>query len=198
MKLFKTIVTSCLGRLLTNGGSSILESGFLISTDILFGPETRRIPASIPEGSDQINVLVENLKPGTTYYYRAYAKNSVGETVGALKRLKTSEKIDPNAWFVDMPTAGGGWRSSSWFGQFQQFSNIDWIYHTQLGWAYVVSDQKGGLWIWQSAEGWMWTQEEVWPFLFKHKSNSWLYLLRSRGGLPVFYDYMMDSYRNGP
>ena len=51
---------------------------------------------------------------------------------------------------------------------------------------------------WQSAEGWMWTQEEVWPFLFKHKSNSWLYLLRSEGGLPVFYDYMMDSYRNGP
>ena len=186
------------GRLLTNGGSSILESGFLISTDILFGPETRRIPASIPEGSDQISVLVENLKPGTTYYYRAYAKNSVGETVGAVKRLKTSEKIDPNAWFVDMPTAGGGWRSSSWFGQFQQFSNIDWIYHAQLGWAYVVSDQKGGLWIWQSAEGWMWTQKEVWPFLFKHKSNSWLYLLRSEGGLPVFYDYMMDSYRNGP
>ena len=186
------------GRLLTNGGSSILESGFLISTDILFGPETRRIPASIPEGSDQISVLVENLKPGTTYYYRAYAKNSVGETVGALKRLKTSEKVDPNAWFVDMPTAGGGWRSSGWFGQFQQFSNIDWIYHAQLGWAYVVSDQKGGLWIWQSAEGWMWTQKEVWPFLFKHKSNSWLYLLRSEGGLPVFYDYMMDSYRNGP
>ena len=40
--------------------------------------------------------------------------------------------------------------------------------------------------------------KEVWPFLFKHKSNSWLYLLRSEGGLPIFYDYMMDSYRNGP
>ena len=143
-------------------------------------------------------VFCGEFKTGSTYYYRAYAKNSVGETVGAVKRLKTSEKVDPNAWFVDIPTAGGGWRSSGWFGQFQQFTNIDWIYHTQLGWAYVVSDQKGGLWIWQSAEGWMWTQEEVWPFLFKHKSNSWLYLLGSQGGLPVFYDYMMDSYRNGP
>jgi len=186
------------GRLLADGGSSILESGFLISTDILFGPKTRRIPAFLLGDSGEISVLVEDLKAGSTYYYRVYAKNSVGETVGAVKRLKTSEKIDPNAWFTDMPKMGGGWRSSNWFGPFQQFPQVKWIYHSELGWAYILSDQKDGIWIWQNGRGWMWTQQGVWPYLFNHKTLGWLYLVKSTNGNPFFYDYTIGNYSTAP
>ena len=187
------------GRLLTNGDSSILESGFLISTDILFGPETRRIPASIPEGSDQISVLVENLKPGSTYYYRTYTKNSVGETVGAVKRLKTSEKIDPNAWFVDMPTAGGGWRSSGWFGQIKQFPNIDWIYHTQLGWLYTKQDTEGNFWLYEENLGWLWASSAHFEInsstkshLYSSSKGNWLFFSYANGK-KYFFDYSLDT-----
>jgi len=186
------------GRLLADGGSSILESGFLISTDILFGPKTRRIPAFLLGDSGEISVLVEDLKAGSTYYYRVYAKNSVGETVGAVKRLKTSEKIDPNAWFTDMPKMGGGWRSSNWFGPFQQFPQVKWIYHSELGWAYILSDQKDGIWIWQNGRGWMWTQQGVWPYLFNHTTLGWLYLVKSINGNPFFYDYTIGNYSAAP
>ena len=186
------------GRLLADGGSSILESGFLISTDILFGPKTRRIPAFLLGDSGEISVLVEDLKAGSTYYYRVYAKNSVGETVGAVKRLKTSEKIDPNAWFTDMPKMGGGWRSSNWFGPFQQFPKVKWIYHSELGWAYILSDQKDGIWIWQNGRGWMWTQQGVWPYLFNHTTLGWLYLVKSINGNPFFYDYTIGNYSTAP
>ncbi len=186
------------GRLLADGGSSILESGFLISTDILFGPKSRRIPAFLLGDSGEISVLVEDLKAGSTYYYRVYAKNSVGETVGAVKRLKTSEKIDLNAWFTDMPKMGGGWRSSNWFGPFQQFPQVKWIYHSELGWAYILSDQKDGIWIWQNGRGWMWTQQGVWPYLFNHKTLGWLYLVKSINGNPFFYDYTIGNYSTAP
>ena len=186
------------GRVLTDGGSPILESGVLVSEDILFRGEMIRLSSNNFDESPEFSVMVRNLTPGTTYYYRAYARNEMGETLGVRKRLKTPEEIDPNMWFANMQNIGGGWRSSDWFGQFQQFPNVDWIYHAQLNWAYVVSDQKGGIWIWQNGRGWMWTQKSVWPYLYRHQTTGWLYLLKSLNGNPIFYDYMIGNYSIAP
>ncbi|MBT5717726.1 MAG: hypothetical protein HOI70_12515 [Opitutae bacterium] len=186
------------GRVLTDGGSPILESGVLVSEDILFRGEMIRLSSNNFDESPEFSVMVRNLTPGTTYYYRAYARNEMGETLGVRKRLKTPEEIDPNMWFANMQNIGGGWRSSDWFGQFQQFPNVDWIYHAQLNWAYVVSDQKGGMWIWQNGRGWMWTQKSVWPYLYRHQTTGWLYLLKSLNGNPIFYDYMIGNYSIAP
>ena len=186
------------GRILTDGGSSILESGVLVSEDILFRGEMIRLSSNKINKSTEFTVMVRNLTPGTTYYYRAFARNKMGETLGARKRLKNPEKIDPSMWFTDMPKMGGGWRSSNWFGPFQQFPRVDWIYHSELGWAYIVSDQKDGIWIWQNGRGWMWTQQEVWPYLFNHRNLGWLYLIKSINGNPFFYDYTIGNYSTAP
>jgi hypothetical protein len=186
------------GRVLTDGGSPILESGVLVCEDILFRGEMIRLPSNNFDESPEFSVMLRNLKPGTTYYYRAFARNKMGETLGARKRLKTPEKIDLSMWFADMPKMGGGWRISNWFGSFQQFAKVDWIYHSELGWAYIVSDQKDGMWIWQNGRGWMWTQQGVWPYLFNHRNLGWLYLVKSINGNPFFYDYTIGNYSNGP
>jgi surface protein len=186
------------GRVLTDGGSPILESGVLVSGDILFRGEMIRLSSNNFDESPEFSVMVRNLTPGTTYYYRVYARNEMGETLGARKRLKTPEEIDLNMWFANMQNIKGGWRSSDWFGQFQQFPNVDWIYHSELGWAYIASDQKDGIWIWQNGRGWMWTQQGVWPYLFNHKTLGWLYLVKSINGNPFFYDYTIGNYSIAP
>jgi hypothetical protein len=186
------------GRILTDGGSPILESGVFVSDDILFRGEMIRLSSNNSDVSPEFSVMVSKLAPGMTYYYRAFAINKMGETLGARKRLKTPEKIDPNMWFADMPKMGGGWRSSNWFGPFQQFSKVDWIYHSELGWAYIASYQKEGLWLWRKGKGWMWTQKGVWPHLYRHQTAGWLYLLKSINGNPVFYDYTVGSYSTTP
>jgi surface protein len=186
------------GRILTDGGSPILESGVFVSDDILFRGEMIRLSSNNSDVSPEFSVMVSKLAPGMTYYYRAFAINKMGETLGARKRLKTPEKIDPNMWFADMPKMGGGWRSSNWFGPFQQFPKVDWIYHSELGWAYIASYQKEGLWLWQKGKGWMWTQKGVWPHLYRHQTAGWLYLLKSINGNPVFYDYTVGSYSTTP
>ena len=186
------------GRILDDGGSSILESGIWISEDISFRGEVSKFLSQGVETSSDFEVLVSGLKLGATYYFRAYARNGVGETLGARKRLKTPDRIDADAWFLDMPRVGGGWRSSDWFGEFQQFSKIEWIYHSQLGWVYAVGDQKEGVWLWQRERGWIWTQRGVWPYLFQNQTSGWLYLFRSINGIPVFYDYSVGSYSTAP
>jgi hypothetical protein len=91
-----------------------------------------------------------------------------------------------------MPESAGGWRTSDWFGAFRLYGN-GWIYHAKLGWAYVVSDGHQGIWLWQRERGWLWTQAGTFPYLWRHDSAGWLYLLGSTGGMPVFWDYQTQA-----
>ena len=182
------------GRIMTDGGSEIVEAGILISQSIRFS-EKIRLTAPLKSGNEQFRIKYKKLEGGTRYYYRAYARNKVGETLGSIRKLMTVDKIDPSAWWVGMPEVGGGWRRSGWLGVFRTYEGIAWIYHAQLGWSYVVSDQNDGIWIWQHGHGWMWSQNGVWPFLYSHRKGNWLYFTKSVGGRPIFYDYGTKDYR---
>ena len=77
---------------------------------------------------------------------------------------------------------------SPWLGSFRPYES-GWIYHIQLGWAYAHPDGSGGLWLWMKDHHWTWTQQGVFPYLWKHQSASWHYLLGTRNGQPVFYEW---------
>ena len=93
-----------------------------------------------------------------------------------------------------MPESAGGWRTSDWFGTFRLYPN-GWIYHAKLGWAYVVSDGYQGIWLWFTDHHWMWTQSGVYPYLWKHDTGTWRYLIGQRNGKPLFFDYATGSVR---
>ena len=107
---------------------------------------------------------------------------------GVRRKLRTAQTDDPSVWWAGMPESAGGWRTSDWFGAFRLYGN-GWIYHAKLGWAYVVSDGYQGIWLWQRERGWLWTQPGTFPYLWRHDSAGWLYLLGSTGGMPVFWDF---------
>ena len=44
-------------------------------------------------------------------------------------------------------------------------------------------------------EGWLWTQPGTHPYLFRHRSGSWLYLMGSEAGKPVFFDFSAGFFR---
>jgi hypothetical protein len=159
----------------------------LISRSIFF-VEPIRLPASVDSDTQEFSIAHHGLEPGTIHYYRAYARNAVGEMQGVRRKLRTAQTADPSAWWTGMPESAGGWRNSDWFGTFRLYPN-GWIYHAKLGWAYVVSDGHQGIWLWQRERGWLWTQPGVFPYLWRHDSAGWLYLLGSTGGMPVFWDY---------
>ena len=186
------------GKILSDGGSTVLESGILISEDLSFQGSNKRIPTILPRTKIDFYISVNDLKHGTTYYYRAYARNLVGETQGVRRRLKTPEKIEPNSWSSGTVSLGNGWNYSDWFGQFRKFQGTTWIHHTQIGWLYSVDSQSGGVWLWDREKGWCWTQKGVWPYLYQSRIGGWIYFLQQQKGRKIFYDYQSKSYFTFP
>ena len=68
-----------------------------------------------------------------------------------------------------------------WFGTFHVFGN-GFIYHFEHGALHTPSTSTDSLWLWQEPLGWLWTSEEVYPFLYHEPSANWLYYLP--GGEP--------------
>jgi len=75
------------------------------------------------------------------------------------------------------------WRASHWWGNFYRPMNFwgqpasDWIYHFALGWVYPRGPSSSNLWIWQESHNhWLWTKKHVYPYVYSHSNQAWLYL----------------------
>jgi len=172
------------GIIQADGGSPITEVAFELADNMVFRNSTLHT-ATMLTGSPNFSVTLQ-LQPDKGYHYRAVATNSVGTTFGASKMLTTPP--DQTQWWSDSVETTGGWRHSPWLGAFRPYDN-GWIYHAKLGWAYAHPDGSRGLWLWFRNHRWMWTQIGVFPYLWKHDLGSWHYLLGTRNGQPVFYEW---------
>jgi len=136
--------------------------------------------------------LVLNESPfAEILYYRAWAVNSAGLGESSAKKLDLENTYFP--WVNDVIEETGGWLSSSWFGVFKPYTN-NWMYHVGLGWIYASPTTNNSVWIWREAQGWLWVEQDVWPFLWSNQKGDWLYLIRGKTGPPVFFDYSENSY----
>jgi len=172
------------GQVLADGGSPVTEVAFEVADNMVFRNSTLHTATMLAGSPNFFGELT--LEPGKRYYYRAVAKNAVGTTSGAPKKFTTAGS--PNRWWSDSSPQAGGWRTSPWFGTFRPHES-GWIYHLKLGWAYAHPDGSGGLWLWFRDHHWMWTQQGVFPYLWKHDLGTWHYLLGTRNGQPVFYEW---------
>ena len=81
------------------------------------------------------------------------------------------------------------WFESSWFGIFWQ-SSVVWIYDNELGWLYVSGNPSDGIWFWSESDGgWQWTSPSIFPFIWSHYEQDWLYLNSNAGDNPLIYSY---------
>ena len=85
----------------------------------------------------------------------------------------TNNTSDNNSWSSAV-NLGNGWRSFSWFGEFFEVSQ-NWIYHLNLGWLYRNGDDLNLIWIYSPNQGWLFTSKSIYPYLYKHNVEYWLY-----------------------
>jgi surface protein len=171
------------GQVLADGGSPVTEVAFELADNMVFRNSTLHT-ATMLAGSTNFSATV-TLEPGK-HYYRAVATNAMGTTSGSPKKLITPPS--EARWWTNAPEISGGWRNSPWLGAFRPYDN-GWIYHAKLGWAYAHPDGSDGLWLWFRDHHWMWTRQGVFPYLWKHDLGIWHYLLSTRNGQPVFYEW---------
>ena len=170
----------------------ILDCGIRISSSVVmidneellgdFDPINRNFQVILPDSIDRS----ENL------YLEAFAFNSSGEGVSAVRKLQRIPLMDELV--PDSQSLSDGWKLSSWFGVYRSFPSTQWLFHEKMGWIYLVNDENNGFWIWKEEHGWLWTQEQLWPFLYSNQTGNWLYLFSDGKGLPLFYNYESNDY----
>ena len=79
------------GNVTDDGGSTVTERGICWSTS--HNPTTSGNHANSGTGTGSFSVQMTGLTPGTTYYVRAYAKNSAGTVYGNEVSFTTSQNI---------------------------------------------------------------------------------------------------------
>ena len=123
-------------------------------------------------------------------YVMAFAENSEGISYG----LKESININPISQERDYWTGANalenreGWWSSSWFGTYYRSEESGWLLHLGLGWMYPAP-ANDGLWLWKESLNWLWTNEEVYPFLYSSDTGTWLYFYGELNRKRLLYDY---------
>ena len=142
----------------------------------------------------QVTFLEDGFVRGQVIRYQAFAENLAGRTSGQLMEYRVGGEMALDTWWASDLELTGGWRESIWMGTYLPNFKNNWIYHLELGWLFIEVDKQGGRWMWMSNNGWLWTNQETWPFLWANESADWLYPVYS-GNKLYFYDYQAESFR---
>jgi hypothetical protein len=175
------------GKLLADGGVQLSDLGFEVTGDGFGYKQSLNVDTSVSVGRE-FTLSLEALTPGETYSYRAFASNVAGYNSGALRKFTVDKSQD---WWFGAEELDAGWKSN-WIGVFLPQPN-GWAYHADLGWAYISPDSDGGIWFWVEDNGWHWTREGIWPFMWSNNTSDWMYLMKS-GSRTFIYDYSTESF----
>ncbi len=122
--------------------------------------------------------------------------NKYGTTLDFVELIITS---NPQSIFADDMDLGDGWRFSNWLGLFNE-NQYPWIFHTTLGWLYVSGKDQSDVWLYSPSGsgnlnlGWLWTNHDVFPYLFSTNSGNWFYYVPGSVDPVYLYDFSIDAY----
>jgi len=176
------------GTLVDNGGARITGRGFLLSpkpNPKLGRQNVTRLDAN---GSKNFQAQATDLNPGKKYFYRAFATNAKGTSLGSVENFTTLASPSTPNWIDAQPGSAANWWTSRWFGNFYLNAN-GWARHEKLGWVFPMESPTAGLWLWKEGMGWLWTDKEIYPFLHASSTGGWLYFYGNHKGTNLFYDY---------
>ncbi|PYF71476.1 hypothetical protein [Pedobacter nutrimenti] len=119
------------GRIISNGGAELIMTGMVWSQTQGFLPDTVVNNKTIQQDAGSFISMIKGLQPGTTYYARAYAANSVGlvygnEIVFKTASLATLTTLKPVASSITSTSATSGGTIISNGGSYIQSNGICW------------------------------------------------------------------------
>ena len=179
-----------LGKFQSDLEHSSIETGFLLSNNILFenNNSLEKITAD-PEGNS-FSAKITITEFDKSYYARAYAVIGGETKLGKIARIRLGGPYDVP---FDAQLVDSGWYESDWFGTFKR-ANENWIFHTELTWLYVESSSSIGTWFWSEKLGWGWTRKDLWPYIWINSPKGWVYFFGNQDDTLTFWDYTNSEY----
>jgi hypothetical protein len=138
-------------------------------------------------GLGAFSVSATGFLPGRIYFFKSFARNAEGVSYGAQERFETVPDRSPALWSA-AGLVSGNWRASTWFGNFY-LTGTPWLYHDELGWAYLSGTDSDNLWLWIESLGWLWTAEGTFPYVYRDSDSGWYHWNGTINGRLFFYRY---------
>ena len=182
------------GSVFADGNGKITDFGFVISSGISIDPKRSKVLWIRAVGEPESFKLKLTQSPyQTLLYIRAWAKNIAGYGIGPVRKVRIPEA--PKHWWGEVQERTGGWKTSDWFGTFKYYEQ-GWLYHARLGWLYSSPASKSSVWLWKDNRGWLWTKEEVYPYMWSDQTGNWIYIYPGKAGEALkIFDYSTQSYK---
>jgi hypothetical protein len=182
------------GSVIDDGGGPVTNYGFLISTKPHLDSDLNGTSPLFAVGeSANFSAVATNLQGGKKYFYRAFATNTEGTSLGSVETFTTTAYPLSPSWVDAKPGTANNWWTSPWFGNFYLNAN-GWTRHEKLGWVFPMESPSAGLWLWKQGMGWLWTDREIYPFLYDNRGGGWLYFFGQHEGTKLFYDYLRKKW----
>ena len=140
--------------------ATVSQSGLLTATQV----------------TDRVRVTVNATAEGFTAEVRVRLEPTTAPPLQIPSALASSTQV------------AGGWRASSWFGNFYATEN-SWLHHAELGWLYMQQVGDGSVWMWDKNHQWLWTGQGVYPHLYRAKDSTWLYFMLEALPNKAFYNH---------
>ena len=88
----------------------------------------------------------------------------ISVSVIILDQDETADSPESSKLLINGYVLFQNWRQASWFGTYYT-KLFPWVYHTSMGWVYLVQSKYGDAWIWEKSLGWTWTDIGVFSSL---------------------------------
>ena len=176
------------GQIIESEGANSWNTGLLISFNNPFSDPNQKGIFRVPQAKNATEFGFEFFPGEDTevLYVMAFAENSEGTHYGLLEKFDNTggDGVDNrkrgDVWTgAEKLENAPGWWNSWWFGDYFKAEN-GWWYQSDLGWIFPSGGVGGGIWLWKDGLNWVWTKENVYPFLYSSETESWYYFY---GGL---------------
>jgi hypothetical protein len=96
-------------------------------------------------------------------------------TINVLDVDETAKSPEDSNLLINGYSIGNNWNQASWFGTYYS-KFFPWVYHSSMGWLYIVQSKDGDTWMWKDMMEWVWTDLDVFPYFFIQSSQQWGYM----------------------
>jgi hypothetical protein len=136
-------------------------------------------------GSDLVSVATEEQTLTVTNNLNLVATFERHPEAGTLSYALDAEYIDHS------------WQYSPWFGYFHKTTD-HWNYHLDFGWIFAQPENDSSLWFWTPHLGWLWTNKDIYPHVWRQNTYNWNYFSRTANNSFSYYDYSSSSWQKFP
>ena len=84
------------------------------------------------------------------------------------------------------------WRNSPWYGYYYYRQESSWFFTLSRGWQFFGGFTIGGAWLYDNEIGWLWTNSDIYPWLYQYGSLQWVYDFSPTTGTR-FFQYQQEK-----